>query len=249
MKKTKITFSEFSSACSEADDARKTFIRRARRSALQRFWRFVEEHIIEGLHMGWYTDEEKTEAGKSIVFSIEKEMSPAWEPILNLFDGAAERRQSGGFSARTNTVLEKAMVRVLCDEYGLSYCCYRPDIRNPIQNVYLGVTRPSMGEDGFPGWAPSSVAAAVNRLAEMRGHALRLDPEHGGMVLSDPDDEGYYCYVWPEDDYVYWYVSCTGRTVAKFTNRMCCDGLTVWHSTGVKYIMSLDEAAVWDWEI
>jgi hypothetical protein len=65
----------------------------------------------------------------------------------------------------------------------------------------------------------------------MRGHALRLG--NCGLELDDPEETGYGQYIWAgESDQEAWYVSCTGRTVARFTNGWNAPAVEVWHECG-----------------
>lgn len=85
------------------------------------------------------------------------------------------------------------------------------------------------------GWnnVGSDIAAAVNKLAEDRGWETRLRAGYDGVEdISDPDDRnGPGLWICQADDGAVWYMSCTGRTIARFVGKWSSAdyGVTIWH--------------------
>jgi hypothetical protein len=95
----------------------------------------------------------------------------------------------------------------------------------------------------------------LNNLAEKRGWATRYATDGSVKIdLRDEDDPGPDQYVWSEDPsgFVCWYISSTGRTVARFKKGDFGRYSTVvWHDDGgnaySKVELSQTEAEVFDW--
>lgn len=262
-KQDKITAAKFEAARERAAAAIVQHKCRARIAALAAFWTRVKSRLADRLERcddseitetcSAMADVERIRRAKSLMFTSRRGENPykmaaagLFGPVRAYFTGWRERRRTGGTAFSGTGALAEVVYEELCAT-GCSSAVDRPEYSNPIQNVFWALTRADTTVEGWQGYMSSTLRGGVNRLAEMRGHALKLGET--GLELEDPEETGYDQHVWSGgSSNEAWYVSCTGRTVARFTNGWNAPALEIWHECGyhVKALTEKD-AVEFEW--